>query len=339
LGLDPKYIREAPYTPTTTYVPPIAAHELGLSLSPHVYAYVFPSVASYVGGDIVSGVLACGMYEREELTLFIDIGTNGEIVVGNKDWLACAACSAGPAFEGGGIKFGMRATSGAIEEFSLNPNTYEPMILTIGMKKPKGICGSGLINIVAELLETCVLDRNGKFNMEMDTPRLRTGPDGNEFVLVYAENTAIGKDIVLTEVDIDNFIRAKGAMYAGYLTLLEGVGLTINDLDKIILAGAFGNYIDLENAITVGLLPELDMGKFFYMGNGSLMGAKTICLSNEMRNNVGKITQMMTNFELSENPAFMDRYVASLFLPHTDERLFPSVFRRTECGPQHKAAS
>jgi uncharacterized 2Fe-2S/4Fe-4S cluster protein (DUF4445 family) len=331
LGLDPKYVREAPYTPTTNYYPPVRAQELGLDLGPHVYVYLFPCVASYVGGDIVAGVLACGMYDREELTLFIDIGTNGEIVVGNKDWLACAACSAGPAFEGGGIKFGMRATSGAIEGFSLNPLSYEPMIITIGMKKPKGICGSGLINIVAELLEKCVLDRNGKFNMELNIPHLREGPDGNEIVLVEAENTAVGKDIVLTEVDIDNLIRAKAAMYAGYLTLLEGVGLSINDVKKVILAGAFGSFIDLEKAVTIGLLPDLDKNKFFYIGNASLMGAKIICFSNELRTQVRGITEMMTNFELSQEPAFMDRYVAAMFLPHTDERLFRSVADRIDC--------
>jgi uncharacterized 2Fe-2S/4Fe-4S cluster protein (DUF4445 family) len=332
LGLDTRYIREAPYTPTSNYYPPIQARELGLNLGPHVYVYLFPSVASYVGGDIVAGVLACGMYDREELTLFIDIGTNGEIVVGNRDWLACAACSAGPAFEGGGIKFGMRATSGAIEGFTLNPLTYEPMIITIGMKKPKGICGSGLINIVAELLEKCVLNRNGKFNMELDIPHLRRGPDGNEFVLVKAENTALGKDIVLTEVDVDNLIRAKAALYAGYLTLLEGVGLSINDVEKVVLAGAFGSFIDLEKAVTIGLLPDLDKSKFFYIGNASLMGAKIICLSNEMRTQVRKITDMMTNFELSQETAFMDRYIAAMFLPHTDDKLFRSVTERIDCS-------
>lgn len=339
LGLDPKYVRESPYTPTSNYYPPIQANELGFSLAPHVYVYIFPSVASYVGGDIVSGVLACGMYLNEQITLFIDIGTNGEIVVGNQDWLACTACSAGPAFEGGGIKFGMRATSGAIEGFSLNPINYEPMILTIGFKKAKGICGSGLINTIAELMNRCVLHPNGRFNMDIDTPRLRKGHDGNEFVIAYAENTAVGRDIVLTEVDIDNLMRAKGAMYAGYLTLLESVGLTINDVDRVILAGAFGSFIDLENAVTIGLLPDLDMNKFFYMGNASLMGAKTICFSNEMRNHVRKIVEMMTNFELSENPAFMDRYVAALFLPHTDERLFPSVAERVNCRQKRQQAS
>ncbi len=332
LNLDPKYIRQAPYTPTTNYYPGMPANEIGFSLDPHVYTYIFPAVASYVGGDIVAGVLACGMYLKEELTLFIDIGTNGEIVVGNKDWLACAACSAGPAFEGGGIKFGMRATTGAIEGFSWNPQTNEPMLLTVGMKKAKGICGSGLINTVAELMKHCILHPNGKFNMDLDIDRLRPGPDGNEFVLAYSENTAVGRDIVLTEVDIDNLIRAKGAMYAGYHTLLESVGLSFDDVERVILAGAFGSFIDLENAITIGLLPDLDMNKFFYMGNASLMGAKTVSFSNEMRDHVRKIVEMMTNFELSESVTFMDRYVAALFLPHTDGKLFPSVAKNIRCG-------
>jgi len=178
----------------------------------HVHLYTFPSVASYVGGDIVSGVLGSGIYQRKPLTLYIDIGTNGEIVVGNSEWLVTAACSAGPAFEGGGIKHGMRATSGAIEDFRIHPQTLDPMLLTIGMVKPKGICGSGLINMVAELLEAEVLSPNGKFNTDLPSPRIRPGPDGMEYVLAYRGETATGADIVLTEVDIDNLMRAKAAM-------------------------------------------------------------------------------------------------------------------------------
>jgi uncharacterized 2Fe-2S/4Fe-4S cluster protein (DUF4445 family) len=331
LEIEPRYIREAPYIPTAKYIPPVQAKEIGISVEDHVWAYIFPSVSSYVGGDIVAGVMASGFYKEKELTLYIDIGTNGEIVVGNNDWLACAACSAGPAFEGGGIKFGMRATEGAIEEFNINPTTYEPMILTIGMIKPKGICGSGLINIVSGLLEACVLDQNGKFNPDLKTSRIRQGMDGYEYVLAYAEQTDIGRDVVITEVDIDNLLRAKGAMYAGYVTLLESVGLSIQDLDRVIIAGAFGNYINLEKSITVGLLPDIDLEKFVFIGNGSLQGARLICFSNDLRNDAMEIVEKMTNFELSESTGFMENYIAALFFPHTNGLFFPRVMGRINC--------
>jgi uncharacterized 2Fe-2S/4Fe-4S cluster protein (DUF4445 family) len=331
LGIDPRYIRETPYTPPMNYIPPILAKELGINLGDHVRAYLFPSIASYVGGDIISGVLGSGLARQDKLTLYIDLGTNGEIVIGNSEWMTCSACSAGPAFEGGGIKHGMRATEGAIEDFSVNPVTFEPMILTIGMVKAKGICGSGLINIVAGLMESCLLDQNGKFRPDLKTDRIREGGDGMEYVLVWAKDTQIGRDLVITEVDIDSLIRAKGAMYAGYITLLSEVGLTMNDLEEVIIAGGFGNYINIEKSITIGLLPELPLSKFKFIGNGSLLGARLICFSNILRTDVKRIFNKITNIELSENTHFMNNYIAALFLPHTDDKLFPNVFERVAC--------
>ncbi len=328
LRLDPKYIRESPYTPVANYIPPVRAVELGLEVGEHVHLYTFPSVASYVGGDIVSGILGSGIYQRKPLTLYIDIGTNGEIVIGNSEWLVTAACSAGPAFEGGGIKHGMRATLGAVEDFRLNPVTFEPMLLTIGMVKPKGICGSGLINLVAEFLEAGVISPKGKFNTDLPTRRIRPGPDGMEYVLAYKEDTAIGSDIAITEVDIDNLIRAKAAMYAGYVTLLQSVGLSVRHLEQVVIAGAFGSFIDVERAITIGLLPELPFNRFLFIGNGSLLGARLISFCNEMLDDGERICRMMTNVELSESPSFMDNYVAAMFLPHTNLNEFPGVSQR-----------
>jgi uncharacterized 2Fe-2S/4Fe-4S cluster protein (DUF4445 family) len=328
LGLDPKYIRESPYTPVASYIPPVRAIELGLEVGEQVHLYTFPSVASYVGGDIVSGVLGSGIYQRKPLTLYIDIGTNGEIVIGNSEWMVTTACSAGPAFEGGGIKHGMRATVGAIEDFRLNPSTFEPMLLTVGMVKPKGICGSGLINIVAEFLEAGVISPKGKFNTDLPARRIRPGPDGMEYVLAHQEDTAIGSDIVITEVDIDNLIRAKAAMYAGYVTLLQSVGLSIRNLEQVVIAGAFGSFIDVERAITIGLLPELPFDRFLFIGNGSLLGARLISFCNEMLDDGERVCRMMTNIELSENPSFMDNYVAAMFLPHTNAAEFPGVSQR-----------
>jgi uncharacterized 2Fe-2S/4Fe-4S cluster protein (DUF4445 family) len=327
LGLDPKFIRETPYTPVANFFPPIRAIRIGLELSDYVYLYTFPSVASYVGGDIVSGVLSSGIYKDSRLTLYIDIGTNGEIVVGNSDWLMTASCSAGPAFEGGGLKYGMRATTGAIERFHINPETLEPMIRTIGNVKPKGICGSGAIIILAEFLRTGVIDQSGKFNCSCTTSRIRPCPEGSEYVLAYKEDTKAEEDIVITEADIDNLIRAKAAMFAGYQCLLNKVGLTFQDLERVIIAGAFGNFIDLKEAIVIGLLPEIPTERYSFIGNGSLLGAKLISLSNELLDDGEKIARKMTNVELSEDHSFMDKYMAALFLPHTDSTIFPETFR------------
>jgi len=330
LKVDPKYIRRSPYVPTSALYPPIKAIELGMALGEHVTTLIYPEISSYVGGDIVAGIMASGMYRSEKLTLYMDIGTNAEIVIGNREWLACAACSAGPAFEGGGIKFGMRATKGAIEDFSIDPLTLEPMNITIGNVRPKGICGSGLINIAAEMFEQGVVDNLGKFDRSLDTDRIRQNNGIYEYVLAKADVTHIDRDIVITEPDIDNLIRAKGAMFSGCMTLLGEVGLSIDDIDRIILAGGFGSYVDLEKAMTIGLLPETDPDKVVFIGNGSLTGATMICLANHIRKDVVEVTRKITNFELSETASYMNNYMASLFLPHTDMNKFPRLKARIE---------
>ncbi|MFH1154960.1 MAG: ASKHA domain-containing protein [Pseudomonadota bacterium] len=330
LNINPSYIRRAPYVPASTLYPPFKALDIGINLAQHTIALVYPCVSSYVGGDIVAGVMGSGMYRSEKLTLFMDIGTNAELVIGNKDWMACTACSAGPAFEGGGITFGMRASKGAIEDFSIDPVTFEPMIVTKGDVRPKGICGSGLITIVARLFETGVIDNRGKFNQFLKTDRIRKTSDVWEYLLVRKEATQIDRDITITEPDIDNLIRAKGAMYSGAMTLLEEVGLSVADLERIILAGGFGSYIDLQKAMTIGLLPETDPEKVTYLGNGSLLGAKMSSFTNRLRRDVGEVVTRMTNFELAETPSYMDHYMAALFLPHTDLNHFPRLRDRLE---------
>lgn len=330
LAVNPRYIRRSPYVPASTIYPPIRATDLGMNLKEHVTALVYPQVSSYVGGDIVAGVMGSGMYRTEKLTLYMDIGTNAEIVIGNKDWLACAACSAGPAFEGGGIKLGMRAAKGAIEDFSMDPATLEPMIVTIGKVRPKGICGSGLITMVATMLEMGVIDNRGKFNRDLNTDRLREVDEVYEYVLAWKDESSIDRDVVLTEIDIENLIRAKGAVYSGCMTLLSEVGMRIQDIDHIILAGGFGSYVDLEKAMVIGLLPEMDVNKVTFVGNGSLMGAKMSSLTNRIRRDVVEVTKKMTNFELSETPSYMDNYMAALFLPHTDINTFPKLKARMD---------
>lgn len=330
LEVNPRYIRRSPYVPAATLYPPIKAAHLGLELGEHVIALVYPAVSSYVGGDIVAGVMGSGIYLSDDLTLYLDVGTNAEIVIGNKDWLACAACSAGPAFEGGGLKFGMRAAKGAIEDFSLDPVTLEPMIVTIGNVRPKGICGSGLIIMVATLFEMGIINNLGKFDRDLNTPRIREDNGVYEFVLAWKDETQIDRDVVLTEIDIENLIRAKGAIYSGCMTLLTEVGMGIEDIKHIILAGGFGSYVDLERAMAIGLLPEMDPAKVTFIGNGSLMGARMSSLTNRIRKDVVEVTQKMTNFELSDTPSYMDNYIAALFLPHTNMDQFPKLKARLE---------
>ncbi|MBB5347997.1 DUF4445 domain-containing protein [Desulfoprunum benzoelyticum] len=330
VDIEPRYLRRAPYVPASSLYPPFSAVTIGIDINPKVIALLYPVVSSYVGGDIVAGVMGSGLYRSEKLTLYLDIGTNAEIVIGNRDWLACTACSAGPAFEGGGIEFGMRASKGAIEDFSLDPVTFEPMLLTIGNIRPKGICGSGLINMTAEMLEMGVINNRGHFNRDLNTPRIRCNNGIWEYVLAWREETLIDRDISLSEPDIDNLIRAKGAIYSGCMTLLEEVGLTMDKIEHIILAGGFGSYIDLDRAMTIGLLPEIEADRVTFIGNGSLLGARMSSLTKRIRKDVVEVTKKMTNFELSETPSYMSNYVAAMFLPHTEIEKFPRTKQRIE---------
>ncbi|MBS4021219.1 MAG: DUF4445 domain-containing protein [Dethiobacter sp.] len=325
LGLTPKYIRLEPYIPLAASTPPVSAADLGLNINQNAFIACFPSVASYVGGDIVSGTLLTNMAKADEIILFIDIGTNGEMVLGNKDWLVTAACSAGPAFEGGGITFGMRAMKGAIEHVVIDPETFEVEVSTIGKMKPMGICGSGLIDCLAKFRETGIIDRAGKMQSDINTPRMREGDDGYEFVLVPGDVTECGKDIVITENDVKNLLRAKGAVYAGIRCLLKAVSLEESAIDKVLIAGGFGNYINIRDAIGIGLLPDLPAEKYVFIGNSSVKGSRLALLSQDAYREAQELGKKMTYIELSAGNEFMEEFVSALFLPHTDMNLFPTV--------------
>ncbi len=324
-GVNPQYIREEPYVPVANLFPLTKAKDLGIKVNEQAVLYSLPSIASYVGGDITAGVLASGICRSKELVLFIDIGTNGEVVLGNCEWFVTAACSAGPCFEGGGVKFGMRAMNGAIEQVAIDRNTYEASYKVIGNVKPTGICGSGMIDAIAEMFLSGVVDLRGKVQIDIGSKRVRSGENGPEYVLVWKEDAGFEQDIVLTEPDIDNIIRAKGAIYAGLAILLKEVGYTFNDVSKILIAGGFGNYIDVERAITIGLLPDLPIDKFKFLGNTSVMGAYLSLISRHLRKEAEAIAKRMTYLELSVSRSFMDEYVSALFLPHTNIDAFPTV--------------
>lgn len=330
LGLNPKYIREEPYIPSGTFFPWIKCSDIGLRIAAGVYLYALPCVASYVGGDIVAGMLASGIFNSDKITLYIDIGTNGEMVLGNREWMLSCSCSAGPAFEGGGVKHGMRATGGAIEQVRIDKIGYEPMIITVGNKKPIGICGSGLIDILSEMYLTGLMNEKGKINTELPTDRVRKKEGGAEYVIVWAEDSATRRDIVITDVDIDNLMRAKAAVYAGIEILLSSMEMEVSMIDELLIAGAFGRYLEVDKAVTIGLLPDIGYDKIKFVGNGSLLGAHLSALSKEMMNKANEIAHQMTYLELSMNPAFMDHYMSALFFPHTNMDAFPSVQEKLE---------
>lgn len=320
-GFDPSSIREEPYVPTLNTFPIWQARQAGLDILEQAPVYTVPCVGSYVGGDIVAGVLASKMHLNSEIALFMDIGTNGEIAVGNNEWLMTAACSAGPCFEGSGIRHGMRATEGAIESVKIDHETLEPVLGVIGNATPTGICGSGMIDAISELFFAGIIDQRGKFARDLKTDRIRIEDEGPEYVLFKGEL----KEIVLTEVDIENVMRAKAAIFAGVSVLLKEVGLTLDIVERIYIAGGFGNYLNIDKAIMIGMLPDMPKEKFSFIGNTSIAGAYLCLLSEKMRRDSEDIARKMTYFELSVSRGFMDEYMSALFLPHTDINLFPSV--------------
>jgi uncharacterized 2Fe-2S/4Fe-4S cluster protein (DUF4445 family) len=326
-GLQPEPIRLMPFVTTVNHIPTLRAHELRLHICSDASVDCLPGIASYVGADITAGVLSSNMCQGDKLTLFIDVGTNGEIVLGDCTWLIACACSAGPAFEGAGVVHGMRATEGAIEEVWIDPQTHEPTIQIIGPEgeRPRGICGSGLIGLMAELFMTGIVDKSGNINVDLSTDRTRVGPHGGEYVVAWANEAATRQDIVITDVDLDNLMRAKAAIYAGFAVLAKSVGMTIADIERVVIGGAFGQYINIEKAIEIGLLPDAPWEHFRYMGNTSVRGAYLALLSREAREQVVNIANMMTYLELSADNSFFDEFNAALFLPHTDESQFPTV--------------
>ena len=327
LAIDPRTIREMPFIPTIGRPLPATAEEVGLNINPQATVDCLPVVGAYVGADITAGVLASDMYDTDALTLFIDVGTNGEIVLGNRDWLITCACSAGPAFEGSGVRHGMRATAGAIEEVWIDHRTYDPTYQTIGQLPARGICGSGMIGLLAEMFITGIVDKAGKIQRDLPTPRVRVGDHGGEYVVVWANQSGVGTDIVINEVDVENLLRTKGAIYAGFSVLVQSVGLELADVEQVFIAGAFGQYINVEKAIQIGLLPDMPWDRFNYLGNTSVLGAFYSLVSRGMRREVVEIAKKMTYLELSADNTFYDQFMSALFLPHTDITAFPSVMR------------
>lgn len=325
LDIPAESIRLTPFVTAVNHVPSLTAAEVGIGIHPNGTVDCLPGVASYVGADITAGVLSSGMDDTESLTLFMDVGTNGETVFGSQEWLVTCACSAGPAFEGAGVRHGMRATKGAIEEVWINGHTLEPTYRVIGGGKPRGLCGSGLISLLAEMFMTAVIDKAGHLNLSSESDRIRKGVHGSEYVIAWGIETQDGNDIVITNVDIDNLLRAKAAIYAGFSVLAESVGVPLDSVEQVLIGGSFGKYINVEKAIQIGLLPDMPWDRFKFLGNTSVLGAYYGLLDKDLRKKISEIAQKMTYIELSANNTFYDAFMSAMFLPHTDLSNFPTV--------------
>jgi uncharacterized 2Fe-2S/4Fe-4S cluster protein (DUF4445 family) len=322
LALDPKNLALAPYTPVLRRSLDVKAKKIGLKVNPNANLHLLPIIAGFVGADHVAVLLATEVYKSDITTLVIDIGTNSEIYLGNKDRCLCCSCAAGPAFEGAHIKCGMRATEGAIERFEIGKSTLIPRFKTIGGIKPKGICGSGMIDAVAEMLKTGIINHKGIIN-EIGNQRIRKGRNGNEYVVAWGAESSTGKDIVVTQDDIGEVQLAKAATYAGASILMGELGINSSDLDEVLLAGAFGSYIEPMNAMTIGLLPEVDLRKVKSIGNAAGIGAKKSLISKKLREEEGKITSKIEYVELAAHQKFEEEFLYALDIPHADLSLFP----------------
>jgi len=323
LSMDPSHIRRQPYVPTANFIPVLRAAEAGININPRGLLSCVPGVSSYVGGDTTAGVLSSGIYQKEAPCILIDIGTNGEIVLGNRDYLVGCAASAGPAFEGSGVSSGMRASSGAIQKVSINKKDFSVKYSTIQDKTPRGICGSGYIDLLSEMLGVGIIDKSGRIKVE--GKRIRSGQNGREFVVCFKEEIQAQADIVINEADIENLKRSKGAIYSATAILVKHLDLEFYDISKIFIAGGFGTYLDIEKSIRIGLLPDLERSKFVFIGNSSLAGSREILLSSQAMSMADSLASKITYFELSVDPGYMEEYSQALFFPHTDLTKFPTV--------------
>lgn len=324
-GVNADPLRMEPYIPTFFKLPDITAGELKVEINPNATIIFAPNIGSYVGGDITAGTLASLVWNSEEFSVFIDLGTNGEIVFGNSDFLMSCACSAGPAFEGGDISCGMRATDGAIDALTIDEETMEPTLSIIGDEgqKPVGLCGSGIIDTISELFRCKIINAKGQIVRE--GKRVKTDPYGiKSYVLAFKEDAGSVNDVEITEVDVDSFIRAKGAIFSGINTLVESLGFDMSIVDNVYVAGGIGSGINMANAVRIGMLPDIPLEKYKYIGNSSLAGAYAMLISNQAEAKVSELASSMTYLELSTHPGYMDAFVAACFIPHTDASLFPS---------------
>ena len=315
--------KRQPYIPTTTAPPPVRASEVGIKINPRGLLYAMPSIGSWVGGDVTAGILSTGLSQSDQLTMLIDIGTNAEIVLGNRDWMLSCAASAGPAFEGSGVKCGMRASRGAIERVTVDSDGHFN-VRTIGNAPPEGICGSGLIDAIAGLYQAGILDRSGNILTDRSA-RVREFEGQMEFLLVAEGENGATSDIVITQPDIENLLRAKAAIYSGAKVLLDVMHLDFADVKQLLIAGGFGNYLDRAKAMTLGMIPDIPLERIRFVGNTSLIGAKMAMLSTDAFAASSTIAQGTTYYDLITYSQYYEEFMSAKFIPHTHMDQFPTA--------------
>lgn len=328
LGLDPRGLIREPYIPVINRPGFFRASELNLRLNPYSRVFVFPNIGSYFGGDVIAGILYSGIHRTEDHTLMVDVGTNAEVVLGNRHWLIACAGAAGPALEGGVTRMGMMAEPGVIDRVVIDPSTHRFRLHTIEDQPPRGICGSGLIDLAAQLFLTGMIDIRGKFCPEVCGNRLETIEGVPHLILVPKGASADGAPLTLSQADLDSLIRSKAAMYTILETLTGTVGISMEELTAFNVAGTFGSFIQPTSAITIGMIPDLPLDRFKVLGNSSLEGATRLLLDAGLTAEVDAIRDRITYLELNVNQDFMNRFSAARFLPHTDLERFPSVQSR-----------
>jgi uncharacterized 2Fe-2S/4Fe-4S cluster protein (DUF4445 family) len=325
LGLDPYWICREPYIPSINRFDVIFASRLGLFIHPYAPVLVIPNVGSYFGGDLIAGILASGMTRRGETSFLVDVGTNAEVVIGNRDWLVGCAGAAGPALEGGVTRMGMMAGPGAINKALFDPDSGKFHLETIEGKPPAGICGSGLIDLVAQLFLAGMIDFRGEYVEKRCGSRLREIDGIKHFVVVPSQDSATGNDLTLSQKEIDSVIRSKAAMYTILSTITQMTNVSIKEIRQFYIAGTFGVYMDARSAIDIGMIPDLSLDIYKPLGNSSLAGATEALLSRAAREEIFNIRDRVTYVELNVNQEFMTLFSAAKCLPHTDRSLFPSV--------------
>jgi len=327
LGIPPDYVSLIPYPAALQSPVDVKARDLGVRIDRGAYVHALPTIAGFVGGDAVADILATGIHESEELSMVIDIGTNTEIVLGDKAGLIACSCASGPAFEGAHIKFGMRAATGAIEHLWIDPYTFEVGYKTIGDEKPRGLCGSAIVDVAAGMLKAGLIDHRGRFDMKLETPRLRRGNKAGEFVVAWRDEAGIDSDIVVTQSDIREVQLAKAAIYTGTSILINKMGVSSELIRKIFLAGAFGNYVDPQNARIIGMYPDLPLERVHFVGNTAGSGARMALLSVEARDTAEEIAKRVEYVELGADPNFQDEFLKATHLPHHEIGRFPNVMK------------
>ena len=334
LGLDPYWICREPYIPVVNKPGIIKSSELGIAINKNAPVLVFPNAGSYFGGDLIAGIMASGMMHESEISFLVDVGTNAEVVIGNCDWLMACAGAAGPALEGGVASMGMMAGPGVIDKVVIDPNTLEIILSTIENLPPIGICGSGLIDLVAQLFLAGMIDIRGKFVLEKCEKKIIDIEGIKHLIVVEPEDSGTEKYLTLSQPDIDALMRSKAAMYTILTTVSNTVGLSLNEITKFYVAGTFGLYIKPQSAITIGMIPDLPLERYVPLGNTSLEGACMALLSFKAREEIYKIRDQITYLELNVNQEFMNLFSAAKFIPHTDSALFPSVkeWRQNACN-------